>query len=86
MLWAGPGRTLARDADALREIGYIANERAAIHEHMGGLPRDQADRMAWAWVAQQDGLLDALDGRHAKARGATEHWPPPEPDWGALRK
>ena len=61
-------------------------ERAAIHEFHGGLSRDEAERMAWEAVMREPGLLDALDGRKGKSRGATEHWRPPEPDWGALAK
>ena len=39
MLWAGPGRTLAQDPAALRELGYLHAERAAILEFDGGLDR-----------------------------------------------
>ena len=35
--WRGGGRTVAHDPAALREIGYIHEERSAIHEHDGGL-------------------------------------------------
>jgi hypothetical protein len=65
---------------------YAFEERAAIHEHYGGLPRDEAERLAWEHVGRQWALLDALGGRHGKSRGATEHWRPPEPDWDALAK
>ena len=84
MLWAGPGRTLARDADALREVGYLAEERAAILEHDAGMTRDEATALAWEAVMAEPGLLDGLDGRKGKSRGPTEHWLPPRPDWDAL--
>ncbi|MFC1806335.1 hypothetical protein ACFL09_05075, partial [Planctomycetota bacterium] len=74
--WRGGGRTVAHDPAALREIGYIHQERAAIHEHDGGLDRDEAERLAWEHVARQwRGILSSAS---AKSRGATEHWRPPK--------
>ena len=73
--WRGGGRTVEQDPAALREIGYTFEERAAIHEHQGGLDRDQAERMAWQHVARE--LRCILGGGSAKSRGPTEHWRPP---------
>ena len=82
--WRGGGRTIAHNPAALAEIGYLAQERSAIHEFDGGLPRDEADRLAWEAVMREPGLLDTLDGRKGKSRGPTEHWLPPRPDLDAL--
>jgi hypothetical protein len=84
--WRGGGRTVAHDPAALREINYLHGERAGIYEFLGGLDRNEADRLAWEWVAQQRAIFEALEARHTKSRGPTEHWKPPEPDWGALAK
>jgi len=77
--WRGGGRTLAHDAAALREIGYTFEERAAIHEHDGGLSRDEAERLAWEYVERE--WRGILSGARTKSRGPTEHWrPPPSSD------
>ena len=78
--WRGGGRTNAHDPAALREIDYLRVERAGIFESLGGFDRDEADRLAWEWVAQQRAIFDALDARTAKSRGPTEHWRPPPPE------
>ena len=44
MFTARGGRTLAQHPDALTAVGYAFEERAAIHEHDGGLPRVEAER------------------------------------------
>jgi len=75
--WRGGGRTLAHDPAPLHEIGYLQRERASIYEFLGCLERDEADRLAWEWMAQQRGVLDALAVGPTKSRGATEHWKPP---------
>jgi len=51
--WRGGGRTIAHEPAALRDIGYIFEERAALHEHHGGLDRDRAERLAWQHVARE---------------------------------
>jgi len=80
--WRGGGRTVAHDRAALREIGYTFEEHAAIHEHHGGLDRDEAERMAWEHVARD--WRGILSGASTNSRGATEHWRPPQPDRDAL--
>jgi hypothetical protein len=78
---AGRGKTLLNNPDQLAELGYRFEERAAIIEYAAGLPRDEAQRLAWADIEAQ---LDAIDPRQARARGATEHWRPFKPDRDAL--
>lgn len=80
--WRGGGRTIAHNPQALRELGYLAEERAAILEHDAGMARDEATTLAWEAVMREPGLLDALDERTGKSRGPTEHWRPPQPGWG----
>lgn len=75
--WRGGGRTVAHDPAALQEINYLHAERASIYEFDGGLARDEADRLAWEWVAQQEAIFEALEARHTKGQGPTEHWRPP---------
>jgi len=75
--WRGGGRTVAHDPAALREIGYLRDERAGIFEFEAGLDRDEADRLAWEWLARQPAIFDALDAASTKSRGPTEHWRPP---------
>lgn len=59
--WRGGGRTV--------------QERAAIHEHDGGLERDEAERLAWQHVERK--WAGILSSASTKSRGATEHWRPP---------
>jgi hypothetical protein len=49
----GRGTTLSQRPDLLRELGYLFQERAAIHEYDGDLPADQAQRLAWLQVEQE---------------------------------
>ena len=73
--WRGGGRTLAQDPAALREIRYTFEERAAMHEHGGGLDRDEAERLAWVHVAHE--WRGVLSSGSTRSRGPTEHWRPP---------
>jgi len=67
------GRLIARDPTLLREFGYLWQERAAIREYDGGLPRHEAELSAWEEVAE---------GKCANLprRGVTRHWQPPKPE------
>ncbi|MFC1806391.1 hypothetical protein ACFL09_05355 [Planctomycetota bacterium] len=82
--WRGGGRTVAHDPAALREIGYIHEERSAIHEHDGGLDRDDAERIAWEHVARE--WSGIVGGAYDPSKGVTRHWRPPQPDRDTLAK
>ena len=65
------GRTLAD----IERLAATWNERAAIMEFDGGLPRTEAEWLAWV------DLLDVSPSRREGTnKGATPHWELPEPN------
>lgn len=58
--WSQKASTLLSRIDDARErsnLRYVYEERAAIHQHDGGLPEDEAERLAFEYTRQ---LLEDL--------------------------
>jgi len=79
---SGRATLLGQPPEALAALGYAFAERAAIHEHDGGLPREEAERLAWEHVQR---TFHAIVGGAANPeKGVTRHWRPPQPDRNVL--
>jgi hypothetical protein len=75
---------LGQSPEALRELGLAFEERAGIIEYHGGLPRAEAERLAWREVQQRRELFLVTGRAHDPSKGPTAHWRPPRPDRDAL--
>lgn len=78
----GRGTLFAQSPDMLRELGYLAGERAAILEHDAGLDPAAATRAGWleaeGLLAEQSGT--ARDNTLPQGQGVTSQWIPPSAD------
>ena len=73
----GLRRRIAGQEEALALLGFLKEERAAIAEYHGGLPRADAEALAWAEI---DALLERAergDDRRPSGAGVTSQWLPP---------
>ena len=68
---------LGSDPEKLSEIGYASEERAGIIEYHGGLPREEAECLAWQEVQERPELFVVAGREPDPTKGATGHWKPP---------
>ena len=76
----GLRRRIAGQEEVLKLLGFLKEERAAIAEFHGGLPRKDAEALAWAEI---DALLERTAERRPSGAGVTSQWlPPPASAYG----
>ena len=75
----GRRRRVAGQKEVLSLLGFLKEARAAIAEFHGGLPREQAEALAWAEI---DALLERAErgaARLPSGARVTSQWLPPPP-------